>query len=99
MYRGTTPKITFLVDIDTADLGELYITFKNEHGEIEKTTPDVVLAEGEISVYLSQADTLLFPNFDTPLRMQIRAKTKEGAAIASNIMQTTMNYILKDGEI
>lgn len=99
MYRGTTPKITFLVDIDTTELEEVYITFKNKHGEIEKTNQDVVLAEGEISVYLSQADTLLFPNFDTPLRMQIRAKTKDGAALASNIMETTMSHILKDGEI
>lgn len=58
----------------------------------------MTITADSISVTLTQAETLMLMH-DADVRMQIRAKFADGSAVASNIMQTTVSEILKDGEI
>ena len=97
MYRGTTPQCEFIVDIDTNALQDVYITFQGPCISVEKTGDDVILTEGRIVTSLTQAETLAFS--DGQIEIQIRCKLKSGTAIASNIIKTMINHILKDGEI
>ena len=56
-----------------------------------------------ISITLTQADTLLLgsldPETDQTVEVQIRGKTADGRAFASNIMTAPVSRILKDGQI
>lgn len=114
MRRGTTPTHTFKVGIDLSDIQALFITYQ-QNGEtvVEKTIDDVEIdAENKvIRTTLSQADTLLFESEptdrccaadhtkDNKVKVQIRIKFADGSATASNTMVTTVDEILKDGEI
>ena len=56
-----------------------------------------------ISITLTQADTLLLgsldPETDQTVEVQIRGKTADGRAFASNFMTAPVSRILKDGQI
>ena len=97
MRRGTTPTNTFNVDVDLRG-STVYIDYE-QNGQIvlEKTGADLDISANKIEVTLSQADTLAFK----PGRVfiQIRYVTALGAADASNIISTTAERIIKDGEI
>ena len=55
------------------------------------------------TITLTQADTLLLgsldPETDQTVEVQIRGKTADGRAFASNIMTAPVSRILKDGQI
>lgn len=115
MRRGTTPVHKFKVGIDLTGLDVLYVTYQqNGETIVEKSLEDedvTVDAENQqILVKLSQADTLLFssqqwnrfaPNEhrDNRVRIQLRFGFENGTRLASNIMITTVDELLKDGEI
>lgn len=103
MYRGTTPTFTFKVntDIDLTEIAECWITFKARLGnktetfDLSQITVDPV--EKTLTVVLTQEETL---NFCTgTIDVQIRLRTNDDLAYASNIKEVIMNRILKDGEI
>ena len=48
-------------------------------------------------LFFSQADTLCFS--PGPVKIQIRARLRDGNAVASDIISTTALEVLKDGEI
>ena len=98
MFRGTTPKNIFDVNLDCTGAELIYITY-SQHGKtiVEKTIEDVTVAEGQITVNLSQEETLRFRA--APVDIQIRVKFPDGSATASNIINTTVEKILKDGVI
>ena len=93
MRRGTTPTNLFKSNVDLTEAEVLYITYK-QRGVIviEKTIEDVTIDE---------------KNFEETLRLdpkqkveiQVRARFPGGRAIGSNIVETTVGRILKDGEI
>lgn len=65
MYKGTTPTFTFTTsaNIDLTQATGVYVTFSTV-GETElftKTGADLVLTEKSIEVYLTQEETLAFP--------------------------------------
>jgi hypothetical protein len=99
MYRGTTPINKFIVtDIDLSDAVAVYITYKqNGKTVIEKTMEDIEFEEGYLQVRLTQEETLKFK--DHVVYIQIRARFFDGSAIASNMIRTSVNNILKDGVI
>lgn len=107
MTRGTTPTHTFTLpdNLKTATLSALYITYA-QHGTtvLEKTLSDVTNNNGVITCTLTQADTLKFDvknqvcNCDK-VNIQVRIKTSDGVAMASDIMPVPIRDILKDGEI
>lgn len=103
MYRGTTPTITIKVntDIDLSDLAECWVTFKAHIGVKEETfdLSDLVIdpVEKTITVSMTQIETLFF--HEGRVFIQVRLRTNNDLAYASEIKELSMNGILKDGEI
>jgi hypothetical protein len=105
IIRGTTPTLVF--DIDTeltlTDIVELWITFRTKLGTRlrEKTfTLDQVSLDDTkktITLPLTQEDTLFFS--DSTMQVQIRLRLENGLAYASDIVDTDIGRILKDGVI
>lgn len=107
MTRGTTPTHTFTLpdDLKTATLSAVYITYAQRGKTVlEKTLSDVTINDGVIICTLTQADTLKFEVLDQhcgcdKVDVQVRLKTSDGVAMASDIMPVPIRDILKDGEI
>ena len=98
MIRGTTPTLEFTFPFDVSTLSSCYVTFQqNGKTVIEKQLTDGKVDGKKLSFILSQEDTLKF-KVDY-IEMQIRCKTFKGEVIASNIMQTHAEKILKDGVV
>ena len=100
MWRGTTPTHTFTLPegIRVQDFTVIYITYsQNGSPVLEKEKTDMTLEENVIRLTFSQADSLLFGA--GPVKIQLRAKTADGKAVASEIVTTTAKEVLKDGEI
>ena len=98
MRRGTTPTNTFTVDVDLRQATALYVTYKqNSRVILEKTLEDATITETSVAVTLTQEETLAFSK--GTVSIQIRAKFADGAAIASNIITSSVDQILKDGVI
>ena len=98
MYRGTTPTNIFNVDLDISDAEVIYITYKQDDTVVlEKTLSDITVEPKRLTVVLTQDDTLkLAPG---RVEIQIRARFRDSAAVASNIIKTTAEQILKEGRI
>lgn len=107
MTRGTTPTHTFTLpdNLKTATLSALYITYaQGSKTVLEKTLSDVTINGGVITCTLTQAETLKFEVLDQhcgcdKVAIQVRMKTSDGTAMASDIMSVPIRDILKDGEI
>lgn len=107
MTRGTTPTHTFTLpdNLKTATLSALYITYaQGSKTVLEKTLSDVTIKNGVIICTLTQADTLKFEVLDKhcgcdKVAIQVRMKTSDSVAMASDIMSVPIRDILKDGEI
>ena len=103
MRRGTTPTHVFNTDIDLSGAEVIYVTYQqNGKTIIEKTRDSLEVTEDTVVVHLTQAETLLFSQGSNAqqVRVQIRAKWPgSGQAVASNVVQTTVKEILKEGEI
>lgn len=98
MRRGTTPTITYNVDIDLTSALELYVTLVQDGTTVvEKSIDDVTITSKSVSFTLTQEETL---NLNQgKILMQIRVKMPDGTALASNIMAGDVAQILKDGVI
>lgn len=98
MRRGTTPVNTIKTDMDLTGATALYVTYQQD-GEtvVEKELEDVEISESEITIHLTQADTLAFAA--GTVSIQVRAVLADGNRVASGIMKTKVERILKDGEI
>ena len=102
MRRGTTPTNTFKTNVDLS-AAKVFITYaQNNLIILEKTNSDITFSTGQsgeylLAVELSQQDTLAFGTGNVII--QIRAVFNDGTAIASNIVRTTAEMILKDGVI
>ena len=99
MRRGTTPTHTFKTDLDLTTAEVIYITY--EQGDkvvFEKTKEDLTVTAEEITLDLTQADTLALSPIGK-VYFQIRAKLPGGKAVASNIMECPAKKILKNGVI
>ena len=98
MYRGTTPTNVFRTDVDLENASVLFVSYK-QNGKVvlEKSLEDVKNKKTLVAVNLTQKETLLFQ--DGIVTIQIRAKFPDNTAIASNLIRTTAEEIVKDGEI
>lgn len=98
MRRGTTPTNIFNVDVDCTTAESIYVTY-SQYGrtKFEKTIEDIDVTEEEMSVKLTQEETLKLREGNVTI--QIRVKFPDGTAIASNLIQTTADKILKEGVI
>ena len=100
MYRGTTPTLVFTVtpELDLSALAEAWLTIRQAEVEITHSLPDLVPTEGGFSVTLTQAETLGL-SASASCRVQLRALTGAGQAMASNILSLPVGGILKCGGI
>lgn len=98
MYRGTTPTNVFRTDVDLENASVLFVSYK-QNGKVvlEKSLEDVSVKKTLVTVNLTQKETLLFQ--DGIVTIQIRAKFPDNTAIASNLIRTPAEEIVKDGEI
>lgn len=100
MWRGTTPTYTFTLpdDIKLEDFSAVYLTFAQGGRTIlEKTKDELEPVDNGFQLLFSQADTLCFS--PGPVKIQLRARMPDGTAVASNVISTTAQEVLKDGEI
>lgn len=98
--RGTTPTLEIkITGIDVSELINIYVTLKQYKKEITKSTEDITVDEiaNKLYVPLSQEDTLVLQR--GYVYVQMRAATKDGQAVASEIVMKTMEEILKEGVI
>lgn len=99
MIRGTTPTLEFIIPFDTGQLADAFVTLsQNEAIIIDKALTECQCNENKLSVRLTQEETLKL-QCDCMTEIQIRAKTLEGEAIASQIIKVNTERILKDGVI
>jgi hypothetical protein len=100
MWRGTTPTNVFTFPEEYRDISfeTIFVTY-SQGGKtvLEKAKNEISFTDTGISIALAQADTLCFS--PGTVKIQIRAKTSSGKAVASNVISTTAQEILKDGEI
>lgn len=99
MIRGTTPTLQFIMPFSTSQLTEAYVTL-SQNGEIvlDKALSDCNCEENKLSVRLTQEETLRL-QCDSTTEIQIRARTVDDEALASNIFRVSTGRILKEGVI
>lgn len=99
MIRGTTPTLEFILPFDTSLLAEAFVTIAQGGVVlINKTLGDCMLDGMKMTLRLEQVDTLKLKG-NAMAEIQIRARTTNGDAIASDIMYEMAERILKDGAI
>ena len=97
--KGCTIGNTFTIPFTKEEIEVLYITYQ-QRGKtiIEKTIDDCTFGEGFLSTGLTQEETLMFESL-VKVRIQIRARLKDGTATKSKIIETDVDTLLKDGVI
>lgn len=97
MRRGTTPTNTFSSDVDLTG-ATVFVDYEQKNRIIiEKTGSDLTVTAEAVTLELTQEDTLAFRSGE--VLIQIRAVFPDGTAIASNIIRTTAERIIKNGVI
>ena len=96
--RGATITNTFTCEVDLTAAVALYITYK-QYGKtvLEKTLEDCTVTPTSIEVDLAQEDTTAFG--EGAVEIQIRVRLFDGAALVSEVIQTTASKLLKEGVI
>lgn len=99
MRRGTTPTIPFTIDGSTENIAQMELYIANSQGLIlEKKLSEMTVSGNEVSVKLTQADTLKLQD-NSFVKLQIRILYKDGTVVASDVEESFVEEILKDGEI
>lgn len=99
LIRGTTPTLKFELPFPVDQLAEAFVTISQRNVVvIDKPLVDCKCDEKTLTVRLTQEETLKL-DCDCMSEIQIRARTLEGEAIASDIIRASTARILKDGVI
>lgn len=99
MIRGTTPTLEFELPFETSLLAEAWLTFmQNGNIVVDKTLDDCVCDGKTLVLRLTQEETLVL-TCGCLTEIQLRVKTVEGDALASDIIRDYMDRILKEGVI
>ena len=101
MYRGTTPTLYLELDttLDLSNVAEMWVTLKSPSVEVTKTFEEVMFdtETNVITVTLSQDETLAF--YKGVAEVQVRIRTSENLAYATDIASVEIGKILKEGVI
>lgn len=101
IIRGTTPTIryTFRV-VDPSKIVVAYLTMK-QCGSIvvERDISTMTTGTGYVEWQLTQAETLELISNNAPVDIQLRYRTQDGKAYASNHVKESIIEINKGGEI
>ena len=99
MVRGTTPTLTFTLPFNTSIIKSVYVTFSQKDQEVFTVeTNNCTLSDNQLIIELTQSQTLAFTQ-NAVVEIQLRVLTNEDDALASNIIRTSVEKILRDGEI
>lgn len=99
LIRGTTPTLEFALPFQTNQLAEAFVTISQRGAVvIDKPLTECECDAKMLTVRLTQAETLRLQS-SCICEIQIRARTLDGEAVASNIMSVQTERILKDGVI
>ncbi len=99
IIRGTTPTITITTDTDLSEASTIYVTFSQDNRKrVEKSISDIRVSESSLLVDLTQEDTLSL-DAKKKVEIQVRAKLADGKVLASNVMTTIVDRVLKEGVI
>lgn len=101
MYRGTTPTYTFILPetVDISLASQVYVTFCKMNGDLiyTKTGDDLNIAENSVEVYLTQEETLKFPNGSVQVQLNwIYSDENKDKRACSEIMTITAKKNLID---
>ena len=99
MIPGTTPTLTVTLDADISRCSAAELCIRCDKVTILKTLDDLTLTgDGtQVSVTLSQAETLLFPDNCTAL---VQLRVLIGASVlATNVMQISTKELLHRKEL
>lgn len=99
MYRSTTPTLIFNIlnqdfDMDTIDVCHITIESESGRNELTLTTPEIDKENKRITVTLTQEQTLMFSV--GYIKVQIKAKLKNGVVIPSKVIKARMEEILEE---
>lgn len=104
MIRGSTQQLIFNIGINTEEVSQLWLTFSHSNrlnAEIfTKEINDVILSGATITVPLSQEETLALNEYNIKEKVvyiQLRVLLEDGQALASNVVEITVNHLLKGG--
>ncbi len=96
MIRGTTPTHTFQIPFSTNLLNEIRITYAQGNSVIvEKKTEDCILDDMNITVRLTQEETMSFSERKTA-EVQLRVLLNDGNVLATPVLRLDVGELLKD---
>lgn len=99
MIRGTTPTLKFGLPFEVNIIEKASIVLSQNGSVIIDKSLDDCKVEGQALILkLTQSETLKLRE-GTKTEIQVRIRTHDGTALASNIITVNTNRILKDGEI
>lgn len=93
MIQGTTPKHTFVLDVDVDQIEKVNILYTQEgYIVLKKTTEDCEFdsENKSVAVTLSQKDTFDF-NSEAKVEVQVRLLLKDGQALASDPVKMSVS--------
>ncbi len=105
MYRGTTPTLYLELEteLDLSGVSEMWVTLKSPSVEITKyfSKGEVVLdnEKKEITVALSQEETLKMYTGEVEVQVRFRIGDENGLAYATDTATVDIQKVLKDGVI
>lgn len=96
MIRGTTPTHIFRLQIETATIKEVRITYAQYSKVIlEKTEKDVTLEDKSIRLKLTQEETLLFRD-KVSVQLQLKILTTDNSVLACPVKDLPVEEILNE---
>ncbi len=99
LFRGTTPTLKFTLPLEVSTLSDAWITLAQNGCEvITKKLADCNASGDTLTLTLTQDETLMLTG-GARTEIQIRVKTGDGKALASEIFSESTHRILKDGVI
>ena len=99
MRRGTTPTHYFKTKVDLTGATEMFITYAQEDKKVvEKTINDITIEPEQLTVKLSQTDTLAFSTIGE-VEIQCAVKMPPDTVLRSKIIRRPVGKILKEGVI
>ena len=99
MIRGTTPTLEFTIPFDMELIAEAYVTLSQKNKVVlDKRLMDCQCSENKLSVKLTQEETLML-DCAYKTEIQVRVRTVDGDALASEIITESTERILRDGVV
>lgn len=96
MRQGATPKHTFTIPFDTKNVEKIRVYYKQgDELKLKKTEADATMDGNEISVKLTQEDTLSL-DCDKKTLIQLRVVTNVGDAFVSDVFTVATGMCLEN---